>query len=105
MANPVGFEGANEIFLAPKGSTPEECCDLEVFTDNTCVISCWRLDPDEREMVAKTGVVWVRIEGCRVTPFLVSGMPQVVVKDPTAEGGERGARAQPFIPRARRKEE
>lgn len=100
MAVPVGFEGATEVYHAPKGMEAE-CSDLPVFADDSCVISCWRLDPAELAEIAVTGVVWLRVEGTRITPMAVSGEAMVIVT--MSDGSKRPSVAEPIIPLAPRK--
>lgn len=95
MAKAVGFEGANTIFQAPEGTDPEDCYDLECFTAPGKIISCWRLNAEELAEVAKTGVVWVEVQGNSTPPILVSGNARVVV-------GGRPSQAEPTMPRAPR---
>lgn len=92
MANPVGFEGSNKTYYAPKGM--ENCGDLQCFVTPTETISCWRLTDDELEQVNKTGVVWLSISGHPTPPSLVSGTALVQI-----EG--RPVKAEPYIPNAR----
>ena len=93
MANNVGFEGANKIFRAPKNM--ENCVDLEVFQDETQIISCHRLTPEELEEVNRTGVVWLSIIGQGIPPLLVSGTALV-------QTDGKPAIAEPYIPKARK---
>lgn len=93
MADPVGFEGVNFTFAAPKGME-DTVRDLHVakFEDHTA--SCWRLTPEELATVAKTGVVWLRIMGHSMPPVYVSGEALVLI-----EG--RPSKAEPFLERTK----
>lgn len=95
MANPVGFEGANVVFQAPRGVPQEECGDLPVFRDSDQIISCWRLTADEIEEVKRTGVVWLSVIGSGTPPVKVSG-------DALVQIAGRPAVAEPFFPPAKR---
>lgn len=95
MANPVGFDGANEMYLAPPDSPQNEYGDLPAFVDNTQVISCWRLTEKELEEVRSTGVVWLSVKGHLVPPLLVSGKALVELDGVPS-------RAEPYIPPAPR---
>ena len=55
MANPVDFEGANSILLAPVGD--DNCGDLPIARMKGEIVSCWRLTPDELDTVIMTGVI------------------------------------------------
>ena len=79
MANPVGFEGADFVFLAPEGMSANQCCDLPVFKTRGQIISCWRLSPEELTEIAQTGVVWLSVHGQQQPPVLVSGEALVTV--------------------------
>jgi len=78
MAVGVDFQGANFTFLAPAGMEGE-VYDLHGFRDERCFVSCWRLSEDELAEVARTGVVWLRTEGQRFSPSLVSGTALVTI--------------------------
>lgn len=95
MAEGVGFEGANVVYQAPPGD--EDCYDLAVFSDGQCVVSCWRLTEEELAEVARTGVVWVKVQGTALPPMLIHGEALVHI-------GDRPAKAEPVLPRAKRKE-
>lgn len=96
VASPVGFQGSNAVYAAPKGMTQEECVDLPVFADDMQVISCWRLTKEELANVMETGVVWISVWGHRVPPMQLSGNALVLVND-------QPAIAEPLMPRAPRK--
>lgn len=96
MAKPVGFEGANTIYRAPKSMSPEECGDLEVFKADDQIISCWRVSEDELAEINRTGVIWLAVIGQSTPPVKVSGFHLHTC------GGEIPA-AQPFIQPAKRK--
>lgn len=89
MGQGVGFEGANVVFQAPKGAT--DCVDLQVCMNSEQIISCWRLSKAELEEVAKTGVVWVSIQGQGMPPIYISGEALMTV-------GDRPAKAEPVLP-------
>lgn len=96
MANPVGFEGSNDILMAPDGS--ENCSDLEILRTDNQVISCWRLTEEELARVNKTGVVWFSCYGPTHPPVFISGEDFVKF-----EG--KPAKAEPYIPRAPKRKE
>lgn len=89
MSEPVGFEGANAVYLGD-GKTVR---DLQVFKDEQRVISCWQLTPEELEEVARTGVVWLSVWSHMITPMLVTGTCQVTMIEP--DGTSRPSRAEP----------
>jgi len=92
MANAVGFEGANDRLLAPKGD--KNCRDLEIHRTEKSIISCWRLTDEELKKVAETGVVWFMVVGQTHPPILVSG-------DALVLWNGKPAKAEPYIPPAR----
>lgn len=78
--NPVNFFGSNKTLTPPKGMTHEQCSDLRVFSDGDVTVSCWELSAAEKEVVAKTGKVWLKVwAGPSAPPVLVSAEPLVVV--------------------------
>lgn len=89
MAQGVGFEGANMVFQAPKGA--KDCVDLQVHNDGRQIISCWRLTKEELSEIAKTGVVWISIQGQGMAPIYISGEALMKV-------GDRPAKAEPILP-------
>jgi len=94
MATPVDFEGANSILYGGSGDVR----DLSVFSDGHQVISCWRLSPEELQLVAQTGVIWFCSLGKSHPPVLITVEPQVFI------GPERRpAKAEPILPRKERK--
>lgn len=93
MAEPVGFDGANDILRAPKGQEAS-CSDLPIFrsvdpnTRGHMLISCWRLTPDELRAINETGVIWFSAQGVTHPPIVISGEALVMVDG-------RPARAEP----------
>lgn len=79
MANAVGFEGANDKLLAPKGD--ESCRDLEMFRTESGVMSCWRLTEEELKRV---------IAGRTHPPVFISGTDVL-----TIDG--KPVKAEPYI--------
>lgn len=78
------FPQQNTLFRKPADMTEEQCGDLPVhrgaFPDGTpCIISCWKVTPEDLERIKETGEVWLSIVG--------SGMPPVSVftENPFAE--------------------
>jgi hypothetical protein len=95
MAEPVGFDGSNHLYLAPDGMPQEECCDLPVFSDDEQTVSCWRLTKEELEEVNRTGVVWLSILSHVIYPHKVSGTALVQING-------KPSKAEPCLPRAPR---
>ncbi len=93
MANPVGFEGANSVMLAP--SNMNSCGDLQCFKSDNQIISCWRLTEDEINKILETGVVWLSIMGEQMPPVLIGGNAMVLVEN-------KPAKAEPYIKPATR---
>ena len=96
MADAVDFQGANHILRAPPDMRPDECFDLPVCVSNGQTISCWRLTPEELEIINETGVIWLSVIGNIHPPVAVAGTGLFVGGDPIAE---------PLLPRAPRKQE
>ena len=91
MASPVGFEGVNKVYHAPKGM--EDCADLECFVTARETISAWRLTEDELKQVQETGIVWLSITGHPTQPACVSGQPLVLIDG-------RAPKCEPVLPKA-----
>ena len=89
MANAVGFDGSNDLLLAPKG---EDCRDLQIFRDSEKVISCWRLTDEELEVVKETGIIWFYCMGRTHPPIYISGEALVLSDD------GQPSKAEPYIP-------
>ena len=94
MAKPVGFEGANSLMLAPKGSA--DCIDLQVFNDGDQVISCWRMSDEEIANLVETRCVWLSIKGGGMPPVMVSG-------DALVNYQGKPSKPEPYVAPARRK--
>jgi hypothetical protein len=56
MAKPIPFPGADP---EPQRSISGAYGDLPAKTVGDQTLSCWQLDEQERQQVAKTGKVWV----------------------------------------------
>ena len=91
MAIPVGFEGANKVYRAPRGM--ENCGDLECFVGEHETISAWRLTEPELKQVIDTGIVWLSITGHPTQPACLSGHPLVLFND-------RAPKCEPVLPKA-----
>ena len=72
MANPVDFEGANDVLLAPP-AMGDDCKDLPIFRTQSAVISAWQLSPEEVQRVRQTGTIWIYAVGSTHPPLIVSG--------------------------------
>jgi hypothetical protein len=71
MARAVKFEGANRVLGAPKGV--ENLEPLHTFTNGSCSVSCWELEPEELAEVVRTGRVFLSVmSGERQPPVFVS---------------------------------
>lgn len=92
MAKPVGFEGANMLFIGPPNS---DIGDLETFYDGQQVVSAWRLSDEELDEVKRTGVVWLSVQTPRTPPVLVSGFPLVKI-------GDRNPKVEPIMKKAKK---
>ena len=71
MAYPVPFKGANVVLKAPAGQE-ETCGDLHVFRNRSSVISCWKLEQHELEEIARTGCIYLAVQGPTQPPAYVA---------------------------------
>lgn len=78
MAVPVGFQGADFLYTAPKGDE-DRCGDLPSYRYDGGVISCWRLDEEELNEIARTGVVWLKIASHTLPPMTLSGTALLLI--------------------------
>ncbi|GAA4328506.1 hypothetical protein [Flaviaesturariibacter amylovorans] len=70
---PTTFPESNFVYTKPAGWTDEQCSDLPVFEgaypDGTPVIvSCWRLNKEEMELIQQTGCVYLMVIGQGTPP-------------------------------------
>ncbi len=56
---PITFKEKNKTLLRPRDMTDKECSSLDVFTDGTTCLSCWRASWKERFAVLFFGRVWI----------------------------------------------
>lgn len=47
---PIDFKESNSILTKPQNMTDEECSSLNIYTDGTECISCWKLSFKDRIM-------------------------------------------------------
>ena len=53
---PIKFKGVNKVY----GENQPQYIPLPVQKDeNGRVISCWKLTPEEKAVIAKTGKIWI----------------------------------------------
>jgi len=71
MAYPVKFNGANVVLKAPPGQE-ETCGDLHVFRNRSMVVSCWELEPAELQEIARTGRIYLSVQGPTQPPVYVA---------------------------------
>jgi len=57
MAYPIVFDGCNKVYKAPPGR--DDVGDLAVYSNGSCIVSCWQLTPEELEEVNRTGCVFM----------------------------------------------
>ncbi len=78
MSSPTPFPQSNFTFVAPEGMM-SSVLDLPVYRQEggvdsaPMIISCWRLNRDERAEVGRTGRVWLWIHSGAQPPVSVSG--------------------------------
>ncbi len=83
MAYAVLFPGANNILKAPPGR--DDVSDLPIFRNRAMVVSCWELEPEERQQVAEMGRIFLSIMGPTMAPAFVGGAD--VMRSFTADFG------------------
>jgi hypothetical protein len=67
VADPLAFAEANVILYPPDGQQ-DDVIPLHVRRLDGALVSCWQLTAAEREEVARTGVIWLVVEGRRSQP-------------------------------------
>ena len=77
---PAKFKESNRTLRKPDSMTEEECSSLDVYTDRTQCISCWRLSLRERLRAVIFGRIWLGVLSggtqppvwlmCRKTAFM-----------------------------------
>lgn len=74
--HPVGFKESNFVLGKPADMTDEECDQLPVFRDGVHCISCWKLSPEEMELIHKTGCVYIGVmSGGTQPPIFATVIP------------------------------
>lgn len=67
------FDESNHVLGAPEGMSPDECDALSVFLGEDTlrrpvVVSCWKLEKGELELINRTGRVWLIVIGPSMPP-------------------------------------
>lgn len=78
MARPLAFPEANDLNRPPPGMEGV-VVPLHVRRSDCCLISCWRLAPDEIAEILRTGVVWLSVIGHALPPIMISGRREEVL--------------------------
>lgn len=70
---PAEFDQANFTFTKPANMTDEECASLPVFKGQDTnglpvIISKWRFNKEDLEIIAETGEIWLQIVGDGMPP-------------------------------------
>lgn len=87
MAQGIDFPGSNKTYTSPgtrEGTPDDRVRDLHVFTNGVCIVSCWKLTPEEIEEVNKTGCIFISIMSApQLYPFFVGSEKNVrdVIQD------------------------
>lgn len=81
MAIPEPFPGSNCTYEGDGDSV----ADLDVFRNQTGLVSCWRLSPEEIEEINRTGVLFLMVSGHRLPPVFVGSHTEV--RAMAADGG------------------
>jgi hypothetical protein len=58
MGQPIDFAGTNTV-LVPAEGTEDRVCDMRVFSNGNCLVSCWKLSPAEVAGINATGRVFI----------------------------------------------
>src|SRR4051812_40092374 len=81
MAEPRKFSGSNRILGAPSG-LESIVIPLHVYGSGKESISCWKLTPEELEVVNESGCIWVSVaSGESQPPIYISGFPLMEARD------------------------
>lgn len=70
MANPVIFEGVNDI-LGPPADDDSDVQSLPILRQRNACISCWELDEDELAEIIRTGRVFLSVHGRTHPPLYI----------------------------------
>lgn len=70
---PVNFDQSNFVFQKPEGMTDEQCTELNVCKTNhsdgqPVIVSCWEFSKEDLDEIAKTGKIWLLINGHGMPP-------------------------------------
>ena len=65
---PTAFKQANRKLQRPPDMTDEECSPLDVFTDGTTCVSCWRMTLLERISALIFGLCWIGVRSGQTQP-------------------------------------
>ena len=57
MAHAVVFDGFNKVYKAPDGR--DDIGDLAVYSNGSCIVSCWQLTDEELEEINRTKQVFL----------------------------------------------
>lgn len=68
LGTPVAFKEANLMLGPPAGCSEDEVSCLPVRQLDGNLVSCWSLTEEERDEVARTGVVWLSVWGRDTQP-------------------------------------
>ena len=74
---PCPFDEANVILKPPAGSTGVDALPVHRRMDLAIplVVSCWALEEGDLEEIARTGRVWLLVQGVTHAPLYVSARP------------------------------
>jgi hypothetical protein len=69
---PIHHSLCNDVLRRPEGLTEEECGDLPIFRNDTCVVSFWRPEPAELQALAAGQPIMLAIASQTHPPLSVS---------------------------------
>jgi hypothetical protein len=74
---PIKFPESNFTFGAPVGWPEEKCSPLPVWkgehlNGEPAIVSCWKLSPEELELIQRTGHVFLTVVGAGTPPVSLS---------------------------------
>jgi hypothetical protein len=73
MSEPVKWDGANRLLVAPKNYTKEQIKELPVFSNGVVCVSKWRLSEEALKEVIETGCIFVEVLSGETQPPIFVG--------------------------------
>jgi len=73
LSEPIKWNGANRVLLAPKDTTKEQVQDLHVFTNGIVCVSKWKLSEEALTEIIKTGYIFLSVYSGHTQPPVFLG--------------------------------